>query len=155
MTMTLNQPGTSQPIQFVNDDEGYTSWLQENPLGFVVNSDRSPKSSYITLHKAACKHINSPTRSNWTTTGYIKTCSTDVPQLEAWALSETGGSLNEYRRSEGRGDVNCVPSWSGQIGLRPEASITTAWSRVFPHEVVRAKPSRIEYQRSKGRTDAR
>jgi len=90
MTMTANQPGT---IQFVNDDDGYNSWLQENPSGFVVNSERSPKSSYLILHKAACRHINSSARSNWTTTDYIKTCSNDVSKLEAWALQRTGGSL--------------------------------------------------------------
>src|SRR5688572_4107706 len=79
--------------QFVNDDAGYSYWLGENPHGFVVNSQRVPVSSYLVLHRASCKHINSPNRTNWTTTGFIKTCSTNVTALSDWAKQETGGSL--------------------------------------------------------------
>jgi len=63
--------------QFVNDDEGYRRWLGVNPEGLVVNSHRVPVSNYVVLHRASCKFINTSSRTNWTTTGYIKTCSTD------------------------------------------------------------------------------
>jgi hypothetical protein len=78
-------------VQFVDDDENYIHWLAGHPRGYVVNSNRTPVSSYLVLHRASCKHINTPERTNWTTTGYIKTCSTDVPALSEWARRETGG----------------------------------------------------------------
>ena len=79
--------------QFVDDDEAYLRWLDENPTGYVVNSERKPTSNYLILHQAGCRHINSPCKSNWTTKGYIKTCSLDVVALEDWAQSTTGGTL--------------------------------------------------------------
>src|SRR6478736_4129639 len=79
--------------QFVDDDPGYLRWLSEKPSGFVVNSHRRPASNYLVLHRASCNHINSPNRSNWTTKGFIKTCSTDITALENWARQATGGHL--------------------------------------------------------------
>ena len=67
--------------------------LAQNPDGFVVNSNRVPVSSYFILHRASCKWINIPDRTNWTTTGYIKTCSNDLTVLSEWAEHEVGGSL--------------------------------------------------------------
>ena len=88
----LDDPRQSDVLQFVDDDEGYLQWVHENPVGYVVNSNRKPTSSYVILHRADCRHINSPNRSNWTN-DYIKTCSLDVAVLEAWAHSTTGGPL--------------------------------------------------------------
>src|SRR5580704_6742473 len=79
--------------QFVDDEEGYLGWLDANPNGSVVNSGRTPKPTYLILHRASCKHINSPDKSNFTTTGYIKTCSTDLGALSQWAGDEVGGEL--------------------------------------------------------------
>lgn len=79
--------------QFVNDDEAYMDWLRENTSGYVVNSYRVPAPSYLILHRATCAAINSPARSNWTTTGYIKTCSLDPVDLADWAMQASGGTL--------------------------------------------------------------
>jgi hypothetical protein len=76
--------------QFVNDDEGYRRWLQDNPRGLVVNSHRVPVSNYLILHRASCSSINTPYRTNWTTSGYIKTCATDVTALVEWARRDVG-----------------------------------------------------------------
>ena len=65
---------------FVNDD-GYLRWLAQNPDGFVVNSNQVPMSSYLILHRASCQLINISSYVNWPTTGYIKTCSTDLTAL--------------------------------------------------------------------------
>jgi hypothetical protein len=84
--------------QFVNDDDdGYLQWLAENPNGFVVNSNRRPVSTYLILHRASCKWINTSSRTNWTTTGFIKTCSNDLTALTEWAEREVGGSLKSCR----------------------------------------------------------
>jgi len=79
--------------QFVNDDDGYLRWLEANPFGFVVNSAQVPAANYLMWHKASCKWINTGSRNNWTTTGYIKTCSASVPPLEAWAARVASGTL--------------------------------------------------------------
>ncbi len=80
-------------VQFVSDDDGYLRWLRENPHGLVVNSHRVPVSSYLVLHRASCSSINTADRTNWTTTGYIKTCSTSVTALVEWARRVVGGTL--------------------------------------------------------------
>jgi len=79
--------------QFVDDEAGYLGWLQANPNGFVVNSERVPRPAYLVLHRVLCPHINSPNKSNWTTTGYIKTCSLDIDALSRWAREAVGGDL--------------------------------------------------------------
>ena len=81
------------PVQFVDDEDGYLRWLAENPSGFVVNSHRSPVADYLVLHRASCRWINTGARNNWTTTGYIKTCSASVPPLVAWAARVATGRL--------------------------------------------------------------
>ncbi len=81
-------------VQFVGDDQGYLDWLASHPSGFVVNSGKSPTASYLVLHRASCKSINSPHRSNWTTSDLIKTCSIDASVLDEWADRETRGRLS-------------------------------------------------------------
>ena len=54
-------------------------------LAPVALADGDPTSDYLILHRASCPWINTGTRNNWTTTGYIKTCSTDPVALKAWA----------------------------------------------------------------------
>jgi hypothetical protein len=85
--------GSNGYVQFIDDDEGYLRWLAQNPGGYVVNSHRSPAAWYLILHRASCRWINTGAKNNWTTTGYIKTCSTSVPPLEAWAEQATSGRL--------------------------------------------------------------
>lgn len=82
---------------FVNDDKAYLQWLTQNPNGLVVNSYLHPSPDYLILHRANCWTINTPTRTNWTTTGYIKICSLDKMELEAWAKKEIGGQLRHCR----------------------------------------------------------
>ena len=134
--------------QFVNDDDGYLRWLRENPHGLVVNSHRVPVTSYLMLHRASCSSINTPDRTNWTTTGYIKTCSTDVTALVEWALREVGGALKPCGmcRPVLRARTEASPSRPEPSSARPvlaevpatEPSITTS----IP-DGVRALPSAI------------
>lgn len=79
--------------RFVNDDDAYLKWIEGNPQGFVVNSYKKPTPSYLLLHRATCPHIRTETNTNWTTTGYIKTCSRSVATLASWAEKEIGGNL--------------------------------------------------------------
>ena len=80
--------------QFVDDDDAYLHWVEVNPQGFVVNSDKEPKPSYLRLHRATCAHIRTEANTNWTTTDYIKTCSKSALALATWAKEEVGGNLD-------------------------------------------------------------
>ena len=77
------------------DDAEYLAWLGRHPDGFVVNTSRNPKASYLILHRASCGTIGGkPTvRSNWTTGQYIKVCSENRADLNQWARQNVGGSL--------------------------------------------------------------
>jgi len=78
---------------FVNDDEAYLQWLTKNPNGFIVNSYLHPSKDYLILHQSSCWTISTPTRKNWTTTGFIKVCSIDKNKLSNWSIKEVGGEL--------------------------------------------------------------
>jgi len=82
---------------FVNNDKAYLRWLTQNPNGFVVNSYLHPSPDYLILHRANCWTISTSTRTNWTTTGYIKICSLDKRELENWAEKEVGSQLHHCR----------------------------------------------------------
>jgi hypothetical protein len=69
---------TGRPVRFVDNDEGYVSWLEAHRDGYVVNCHRHPQPTYLVLHRATCTWINPPKFTNWTTVGYIKVCSTDM-----------------------------------------------------------------------------
>lgn len=80
--------------QFINDDEAYLRWLEQNPQGLVVNSARVPTAAYLILHRASCGSLRPTSRGNWTTSDYIKTCSVNPRDLARWAVDETGGALH-------------------------------------------------------------
>ena len=80
-------------IIFINEDEGYLRWIDQNSTGFVVNAARVPKPNYLILHRATCAHIANDKRSNWTTSAYIKICSNSSDELNDWATNDLNGKL--------------------------------------------------------------
>lgn len=80
-------------IIFIDVDDAYLHWIDQNSTGFVVNSRRRPTSKYLILHRATCSHISGVARTNWTTDQYIKVCAADLKPLENWARDEVGGEL--------------------------------------------------------------
>lgn len=78
---------------FRDDDDGYLCWVADNPSGYVLNCERPPNRSYLMLHQASCHTISGvpPSGDKWTS-DYIKVCSTDRGEIEAWAEKETGGT---------------------------------------------------------------
>lgn len=81
--------------RFVNDDAGYLAWLADHPGGFVLNTFPHVSSSYLVLHRAACRTINrSLTGGRTWTDQYGKACSEDRLELAAWALRETGKTVS-------------------------------------------------------------
>ena len=60
-------------IEFLDNDNGYTAWLADHPDGYVLNCERPPRPSYLTLHRATCWTINRTSGTNWTV-NYQKVC---------------------------------------------------------------------------------
>ena len=77
--------GESKIIVFKDDEEGYHSWLQENPHGFVLNTN---KYNYSMLHRATCDYIKkyAKNRHTFTSNGVFKVCSSDISPLKDWLL---------------------------------------------------------------------
>ena len=69
--------------RFENDEAGYLKWVQSNSTGYVVNVDEPQYfPQYPMVHVATHKAISSTARSNYTSSGYLKFCSTDLEALE-------------------------------------------------------------------------
>lgn len=82
---------TVAPEPFVEDDDGYLSWLREHPGGFVLNCARKPSAAYLPLHRASCRKISGePDNGISWTTAYQKVCATTIGELEQWARAKTG-----------------------------------------------------------------
>jgi hypothetical protein len=77
---------------FQDDDSGFFAWLQSNPDGFFINSERNPKPAYLVLHRPSCPHFKSPNKLHWTK-DYIKFCSPNRGDLERWATGAVGGEV--------------------------------------------------------------
>jgi len=71
-------------VEFMNDDKGYVAWLAEHADGFVLNCERPPRPSYLTLHHASCWTISRTSGRNWTT-NYQKVCADTFAEIHAWA----------------------------------------------------------------------
>jgi hypothetical protein len=51
-------------IEFMDNDQGYVAWLADHPDGFVLNCERPPRPSYLTLHRATCWTISRASGTN-------------------------------------------------------------------------------------------
>ena len=88
-------------IRFQDNDEGYRAWIADNPNGYVLNTNREPKPTYLILHHADCGYISSTRIFNYTTRTYIKVCSLDEKDLERWGKEHTGGDLQYCKLCHG------------------------------------------------------
>lgn len=118
--------------QFIDDDAGYLRWLQANPHGFIVNSDRSPRAGYLKLHKASCSFLTPANASSWTK-DYIKTCSHEIEPLSRWSREVVGGDLQPCGA--------CKPGSPG--GSRPTAPRPVAATAPSPRQTAPIAPPPI------------
>jgi len=86
---------TDGVVSFLDDDDGYLRWLDAHPDGYVVNSERKPRPSYVVLHRVECRsinpaHIAGGAEKTWTI-AYRKTCADDVAGLTGWVRVAVGG----------------------------------------------------------------
>jgi hypothetical protein len=71
-------------VEFMDNDNGYIAWLSEHPNGFVLNCERPPRPSDLTLHRATCWTISRTSGRNWTT-NYQKVCADTFEEIDDWA----------------------------------------------------------------------
>ncbi|WP_395140423.1 hypothetical protein [Armatimonas sp.] len=77
----------SGTIEFSDSDVAYKKWVRENPTGFVINTNRTPNSSYMPVHRATCAHISNfdkRTPGAFTERSYIKICASHISLLQEW-----------------------------------------------------------------------
>jgi hypothetical protein len=80
--------------RFRDDDPGYLSWVAANRDGYVMNIQRELNPSDARVHHAYCRTITgTPARGGPWTGAYIKLCSTDLAELDAWAKSRFGTAV--------------------------------------------------------------
>jgi hypothetical protein len=78
-------------LKFVDDDQGYLDWVSRHSDLFVINTYRSPKATYLRLHRASCLTISgAPTNGRHWTKSYVKVCGGRA-ELEKWAIQTVGG----------------------------------------------------------------
>ena len=71
-------------VEFMNNDKGYVAWLADHPDGYVLNCERPPRPSSLTLHRATCWTISRASGTNWTV-NYQKICADTFEEINAWA----------------------------------------------------------------------
>jgi len=71
---------------FEDDDAGYRAWLWSHLDGYVVNAQRGSDPGEPILHRATCDTIT-PTPDRVWTGEFIKICSSQRLELDAWARS--------------------------------------------------------------------
>lgn len=67
----------------------YFAWLEQNSLGYVVDTTSPPASTFLMLHHAACTGVNNSAGNDgaFTYTGEesVKICSASLDELKNWA----------------------------------------------------------------------
>jgi hypothetical protein len=88
--------------RFVDADDAYRQWVAGHPDGFVLNTDRSPRATYLILHRASCRMISGepPGGKRWTY-DYVKVCG-DREELEEYVRRDVGGAARPCRVCLGR-----------------------------------------------------
>ena len=71
-------------VEFMNNDKGYVAWLADHPDGYVLNCERPPRPSSLTLHRATCWTISRRSGNNWTV-NYQKVCADTFEEIASWA----------------------------------------------------------------------
>lgn len=97
-----------EPKVFDNGDAPFFAWMNNNPEGYVVNTERRANSHLAFLHRAGCWHIAGLAAGHrqdaFTRYEYIKVCSTDERDLLFWLF-------NHRPRTSGFSSLckTCVP----------------------------------------------
>ena len=83
-------------------DEAFQWWMNEQRDGFVLNVERSPRPTYMVLHRSGCLHIasfKSGPPGAFTQRDYRKVCALSRSALRAW--------VRDHGSPEGRFSQEC------------------------------------------------
>ena len=83
---------------FENDDAAYLKWIAENPEGFVLNVERSPRPEYLVVHRATCSTIAKARHDGaYTERGYRKIVANELNELRGFArrIGRADGSFSK------------------------------------------------------------
>ena len=131
--------------EFTSEDAPFFKWMDNNPNGYVLNTERSNKSSQSCLHKSNCSHINVPIEENksnsYTSKNNIKVCSTESNELLDWIRSNRENAIYDAKNCE-----SCNPD----IDLDSITSIYPSEQHVPSHvEGARKKVTVNSYERDR------
>lgn len=79
--------------KFIDDDEAFKQWRDNNPDGFILNLPRSSANNTrkfyiraVKLHSATCPTLQEDKNGEkqWTNNGYFKVCANDANDLIRW-----------------------------------------------------------------------
>src|SRR5687768_10352179 len=92
---------------FDDGDGPYQRWMLEHPAGFVANTERSTGSRYFVMHRSACSHIRTHSRSQppgcFTTRAYIKVRCDTCDEIRAWfAANRRNAESAKCQAKDGR-----------------------------------------------------
>ncbi len=76
--------------QFIDNDAGYWVWLEKNPNGYVLNTNKNPSANYVKIHNASCWTIRRQ-GENYTHGDFQKICATGRNEIAHWVLAVTQG----------------------------------------------------------------
>ena len=114
--------------EFTSEDAPFFKWMDNNPNGYVLNTERSNKSPKAYLHKSNCSHINVPIEGNksnsYTSKDSIKVCSTESNKLLDWIKSNRENAIYNAKNCK-----SCNPD----INLDSITSIYPSEQHVLPH----------------------
>jgi hypothetical protein len=84
--------------RFQDDDRGYVNWVAAHRSGYVMNIQRGLNPSDARVHHASCRTIiGEPPRGGPWTGPYVKLCSTELTELDAWAKTRFGRAITRCR----------------------------------------------------------
>lgn len=86
------KPAVSVTV-FDSDEGDYQRWLDGHRGGYVINILRGFNVKEAKLHCADCDSISDPT-TPYVTRDYVKVCGDRRPELDEWAIRETGSKIS-------------------------------------------------------------
>ena len=118
--------------RFENDEDSYLTWAEANPLGYILNVEKTDyKSRYPMVH--AVRHaLWASKRESFTRGDYIKVCSGSLEELEQWAQGNYGRQLTHCRctlhvqPTAGRKTAVAIPDMTGVEIAHPTSDAVSA-----------------------------
>jgi 5-methylcytosine-specific restriction endonuclease McrA len=86
---------------FDSGDEPYKKWLQNHPEGYVLNTRRSPDTTYVIFHRSGCSEITkikTGEAGGFTERKYIKVCAEETEPLAQWMVKNRSKAVAEWMR---------------------------------------------------------